>query len=366
MTAATVSPGRTGTERAAPALDPAAPPAEYSAVNPTEILVVLPALNEAAHIETCIRSLMRPRGWVSGCRVVIADGGSADGTQEIVSRLMGEFANLRLIENRGRLQSAGVNLAVARCAGSSHRVLVRCDVHAIYPPGYIGALAQELARVGAASVVTAMDATGGCGFQRAAAWIVDTPLGSGGSAHRGGRKAQFVDHGHHAAFDLGWFRRVGGYDPTISHNEDAEFDLRLTRAGGRIWLTDRTRIAYAMRPTFGALWRQYWNYGRGRANTLSKHRIVPRLRQIVPVLNTWLLALSLAAAPLTPLALVWPTLYLTVLAGTSVAAAIGLRSIDGLWAGPALAAIHLAWGLGFMQRILGGRRLAPAPRLHAG
>lgn len=337
-----------------------------SHVHAGEVLVVLPALNEAEHIAGCIRSLLEPNGWTDGCKVIVADGGSTDGTQEIVRNMAREFPNLTLIGNPRRLQSAGINLAVDLGAEPGHRILIRCDVHAIYPPGYIRILAEELRRTGAASVVTAMDATGRGGFQRAAAWIVDTPLGSGGSAHRGGRKAGFVDHGHHAAFDLDWFRRVGGYDPAISHNEDAEYDLRLARAGGAIWLTDRTRITYMMRPTLRALARQYWNYGRGRANTLTKHRIVPRLRQVAPVVNTWLLAASLSAAVVTPMALIWPMLYAAVLIGASCAASASMRSLDGLWAGPALAAIHLSWGLGFMQRVLAGSGTAGEPGMQAG
>lgn len=322
------------------------------AADSTQVIVVLPALNEAAHVEKCIRSLFRPKEWIAGCRIVVADGESTDGTQEIVCRLTREFSNLRLINNPGRLQSAGVNTAVEVCAEPQHRVLVRCDVHSVYPEGYIRTLIEEIDLRGSASVVTAMDATGRNGFQRAAAWIVDTPLGSGRSAHRGGKIAQFVDHGHHAAFDLDWFRRIGGYDPTISHNEDAEYDLRLARAGGTIWLTNKTRVGYTMRPSFQSLWRQYWNYGHGRANTLIKHCVVPRLRQILPVLNIWLLTTSMVAVMATPLALAWPTIYVILLVSTSAVAMASLRSIDGLWAGPALAAIHIAWGLGFMQRVL--------------
>jgi succinoglycan biosynthesis protein ExoA len=175
-----------------------------------------------------------------------------------------------------------------------------------------------------------------------------------------------VDHGHHAAFDLDWFRRVGGYDPSISHNEDAEYDLRLARAGGTIWLTDRTRIAYLMRPTLRGLWRQYWNYGRGRANTLTKHRVLPRLRQIIPVANAWMLAVSLAALSVSQLALVWPTLYAGLLIAISAAGTVSLRSSDGLWAGPALGAMHLAWGLGFMQRMIEGSRARPLRQLRTG
>ena len=168
-----------------------------------------------------------------------------------------------------------------------------------------------------------MDSRGeGC-FQKAAAWIVDTPLGSGGSAHRGGRASGPVDHGHHAAMDLDWFRRVGGYDAGFSHNEDAELDHRLRRAGGHIWLAAELRLDYWMRPSPARLARQYWNYGRGRARTVCKHGMRPRLRQIAPAVNLALIALGAAlaviglaggSASLTALGLAWPALYLGVLA----------------------------------------------------
>lgn len=339
---------------------------EWQPVDPAEVLVVLPALNEIQHIESCIRSLMRPKTWMTRCSIVVTDGGSTDGTREAVQLLTQKYPNLMLIDNPGRLQSAGVNAAVARSALPHHKYLIRCDVHAIYPAGYVQTLAAEIQRVRAASVVTAMDASGHTAFQQAAAWIVDTPIGSGGSAHRGGFKAQFVDHGHHAAFDLDWFRRVGGYDPAISHNEDAEYDLRLAKAGGTVWLTNRTRIAYLMRPTLRGLWQQYWNYGRGRANTLIKHGTVPRVRQIIPVANIWLLAASFAAMFMTPFALLWPVFYASILLATSAVGVRSLRSIAGLWAGPALGTMHLAWGLGFMQRVITGPSRIVSQRLQNG
>ena len=218
-------------------------------------------------------------------RVVVADGGSRDATRAVVAGLASEFPNLELIDNPGRLQSAALNRIVETCARPEHRVLVRCDAHAVYPPGYVLRVAASLAAREAAALAVPMDAVGAGRFQRAAAWVVDTPLGSGGAPHRGGRRSGWVDHGHHAGIRLDWFRRVGGYDPGFSHNEDAELDHRLTLAGGRIWLDARIRVAYPMRATPAALARQYWRYGRGRARTVLKHRLRPRPRQLAPVLT---------------------------------------------------------------------------------
>ena len=85
--------------------------------DPTHVLVVLPALNEEEHIEACIRSLISADGWASHVKVVVADGGSADRTRDVIRGLQGEFTNLVIADNPGRLQSAGVNTAVLQQAG---------------------------------------------------------------------------------------------------------------------------------------------------------------------------------------------------------------------------------------------------------
>lgn len=228
-----------------------------------EILVVIPTLNESVHIENCIRSLNKAHDMHMD--VVVVDGGSGDGTQAIVEGLRTEFPNLSLLHNLQKIQSAGINLAVKRYANKHHRVLIRCDAHAIYPAHFVSDLVTTLDRTGADSIVIPMDSRGSTGFGKAAAWVADTRLGAGGAPHRGGTVSGFVDHGHHAAFDLAMFRKLGGYDNSFSHNEDAEFDYRLTQAGGKIWLESAIRIEYFMRPNLTSLARQYWNYGKGRA-----------------------------------------------------------------------------------------------------
>lgn len=319
-------------------------------IRPEKVLVVLPALNEARHIEACLRSLIGADDWMKQVKIVVVDGGSSDDTRDRVLDLSRLHRNLRLLDNPQRLQSAGLNLAVEREATPEHSILVRCDVHSIYPPGFVRNVAQSLAQNQAASVVVPMDALGDGQFQRAAAWVADTVLGSGGSAHRGGVRSGWVDHGHHAGFDLAWFRRLGGYDSGFSHNEDAEYDLRLAQAGGRIWMDADIRIGYLMRTSVLTLARQYWNYGRGRARTVLKHHARPKLRQLVPLVNLILLLVSLAAVPFTLAGLIWPFAYGALLVSAGLWGAITIGP-SGALAGLALAAMHLPWGAGFLATL---------------
>ena len=322
------------------------------------VVVAVPALNESKVIEGVLRGLAAEAGGFADFKIVVADGGSTDGTQAIVERLAGELPCISLMTNHRRIQSAGINL-VARFNPAAD-ILVRCDAHAAYPKGYVKSLANTLERMEADSVVVPMDCVGRSCFEKAVGWVSDTRVGSGGSAHRGGHRSGFVDHGHHAAFRMSAFMDTNGYDESFRQNEDAEFDNRLTARGGRVFLDADIRIGYHPRGDFRGLWRQYFNYGFGRSRTARRHPHTIRLRQLVVPVHLCLSVLSLFLAAFTrqlPF-LGWPLLYAAILLATSATLAVSKRSLCGLLAGPAAGVMHTAWAMGF----LAGLALTREPR----
>jgi succinoglycan biosynthesis protein ExoA len=312
-------------------------------------LIVIPALDEESVIEAVIARVLDDDHLVDPL-VVVADGGSTDATREIVREIARRDPRVSLIDNPGRLQSAGLNLAAAAIAGD-RPWLIRVDAHADYPRNYVSTLIEEALRTGASSVVVSMDTVGEAGFQRAVAAAQNSVLGTGGSAHRTAAEARWVDHGHHALFDVVAFEAIGGYDESFSHNEDAELDIRLTRRGGRIWLTDQVRIAYHPRRTAGALWAQYFSYGRGRARTALKHHAPLKLRQALPLT----VAPAVAAALLSP---VFAALAVPALIWAAAALAYGAvlaarrREACVLLSGPAAMIMHFAWSAGFWTQLI--------------
>jgi succinoglycan biosynthesis protein ExoA len=318
------------------------------------IVVVIPTLNEVRTLESVVDSLYVDPPLGATVAVVVVDGGSDDGTVALVRRMQLTRPGLSLLPNPRRIQSAGINLA-ARTVGADAQVLIRCDAHADYPPGYVRHLVETLDRTGADAVVVPMDSTGDSNVQRAVAWVSDTPVGSGGSAHRGGQRSGFIDHGHHAAFRLESFRLVGGYDESFTHNEDAELDCRQRALGSRIYLDADIRLGYHPRDSVPGLWRQYFGYGRGRARTVRRHRGSMRLRQLaVPAHAAWCVG-ALALAPWFPLLLAWPALYVAILTSVSVGLSVRKRSLAGLLAGPVAAVMHTAWAAGFFWSLVSVR-----------
>ena len=314
------------------------------------VLIVIPTLNEEDHIEACIQSLLGQGGL--NCATVVCDGLSTDRTREIVMGLQDTYSELHFLENEKKLQSAAINHAVATMASPKTRYVVRCDAHSLYPANFIADVVETLERTGAASVVTVMDSVGSTCFEKANAWAVDTPLGSGGAAHRGGAKSGYVDHGHHAGFDVDWFRKIDGYHESFTHNEYAEYDHRLGLAGGKVYLNADIRIDYTPRGSIRALARQYYNYGKGRARNTLKHRIRPKIRQMIPVLALLGVIFGFAMLPVTPWLALIPASYFVLLSCVSVAFAMIKKSLCGLWTGPALAAMHLSWGCGFLAGLI--------------
>lgn len=315
------------------------------------LLIVIPTLDEARHIGGLL-DWLAPRLERLGARLVVADGGSTDGTCDIVAARAAASNRIELLPNPARLQAAGVNLAVRRLAGPSTEWLLRLDAHAAYPEDFCETVLGEGRATGADSVVVSMVAQGEGLWQRAIALAQNSRFGNGGAAHRLAGRGRWVDHGHHALMRLDAFRDAGGYDEGFSHNEDAELDLRLMRAGRRIWLTGATSVTYFPRTTPWRLALQYARFGQGRARTLLKHGRRPGARQAIVIA----LAPALLLAALTPLSpvlslplVLW--LLACLLAGVSIARSA--RDSRGFVAGPMAGLMHVSWSLGFWREALG-------------
>jgi succinoglycan biosynthesis protein ExoA len=313
-----------------------------------DVLIVIPSLNEEAHIERVIASL-QPDPRCSEALIVVSDGGSSDQTVSIVERIATTDPRVRVLTTVERLRiGASVNRAVERF-GDGRTWLIRLDAHAEYPKDYASRLVAKAIETGASAVVTTMFTRGYTCFQRAVAAAQNSFLGTGGSAHRLPNRGGWVEHGHHAIVDLAWFRKVGGYEE-IQFNEDAEFDQRLVKKGGRIWLADDLIVTYFPRRNTISLFKQYVTHGLGRARTFRRHGRGKHIRHFV--LRS-ILPMTIVGffAPF-----YWPLVVPTsawLFACLSYGFILGIRKKDICAAASGYAAIvmQLAWSLGYWLEI---------------
>lgn len=328
--------------------------------SPRTVSVVIPCLNEARHLPGVLAALAAQS--FQGFEVVLADGGSEDGTLDTARRWAQANPRipLRIVPNPHRHIPHALNLGIAAAQGD---VIVRLDGHSEPEPEYIAQCLRALAETGADMVGGAWDIQPGAATvtAEAIALAVRSPLGAGDAAYRlGAPVAREVETVPFGCFHKGLWRRLGGYSEALLTNEDYEFATRLRQAGGRVWYTPLIRSHYHARATLRELARQYWRYGWWKAQMLKRHPRSLRLRQALPM--AWVLAAGLALLGLA----LWPALAaLWLLPWLVYGAVIAAGAVQlARWrhwrlVGPLFAAfgvIHFGWGLGALAGLILGRR----------
>jgi glycosyltransferase involved in cell wall biosynthesis len=282
----------------------------------------MPCLNEAGFIEACLLSVRAQTYPADRFEILVADGGSTDGTRDILARLARDDGRIRVIDNPDRIQAAGLNQVLTEARGE---VIIRMDVHCEYAPDYAEKCVAVLERTGADNVGGAQRCLGRTPFERAVCAALRSPLGVGGAAYRSHDNEGLVDTVFLGAYKRSVFDRIGPWDPRAITNEDAELNQRLVDAGGRIYLSRDIVVHYVPRGSLPALARQYYRYGRGRARTLLKHRRFLTIRPALPFLAVVAGLTLVAALPWTDAAL-----YAAGLAAVAVGIeAIRVGSSDG-------------------------------------
>lgn len=313
------------------------------------VTIAMPCLDEARYIGGCLRSVLDQDYPAHLLEILVADGGSRDGTRDLVADMAAADPRIVLVDNPARIQAAGMNEAIRRARGD---VIVRMDVHCEYAPDYVRRCVEVLEATGADNVGGAQRPRAETPFQRALCAALDSPLGVGGASYRSAHKEGWVDTVFLGAFRRRVFEEVGLYDPHAVTNEDAELNQRILAAGGRVYLSRRIVVHYYPRASFGALARQYFRYGRGRARTLLKHRRLPSLRPVIPaamVASGVALLVTAHLQPFTPV-LLGAFAALTGLEAVRVGRGGGAGQVLTVWA--IFPLLYLAHGLGFASGIV--------------
>lgn len=301
------------------------------------VSVIVPARNEAAYIEACVRSIC-DQEVEADVEVIVADGCSSDDT---AARAAG--AGAIVVENPRRTTPNGLNRGLAAATGD---VILRFDAHSEMMPGYIRACVRALD-----DDATAVNVGGWCEVQGVGAWgravasALQSSLGVGNPRlwrrPRVGDGRRYVETVPFGCFRAGALRAAGGWRPDLIRNQDFELNHRLRVAGGRIVFDPSISFVYRPRESLGALSRQYREFGRWKAVMLAGSPESVRPRQLAPLIlvGTALLALTPGKAGRAGRA-----------GGAVYAGAIALEARRaGDWrVAPVLATIHLSWGIGFL------------------
>lgn len=327
---------------------------------PPFISVVVPVRNEARFIAATLRQLLEQEYDAECFEVLVADGRSDDGTPKFVREVALVHPNVRLIDNPGRLSSAGRNRAIEAARGD---IVVIVDGHCdLANPRYLADLADAFVRSGADCVgrPQPLDVTGATPLQRAIAAARSSPLGHQPESFIYAAEERFVPPQSVAvAYRREVFEAVGLFDERFDACEDVELNHRVARAGLRCFFSPRVKVHYHPRGSLTGLFRQMARYGRGRVRLFRKHRetftpacFVPGLfvlglvsGAVLSLFSMWLAAAYLGGLGLYALAL---------LAGWGWVAAKTSDRAMLPWVPLVFVTIHLAAGWGIVSEFAAG------------
>jgi len=244
------------------------------------ISVVAPMLNEAAYVQSLVDDLAAQdfRGEIE---IFVADGGSTDGSPELLARAAaGVGLDLTIIENPRRIVSTGLNACIARCTGE---LIVRLDCHSRYAADYISCCVRAADETGAWNVGGTYEPVGRTKAERAVAGALASAFGGVNWTRdaAGGERVE-ADTVYLGAFRPLAFERAGLYSEELVRNQDDELNLRIRRSGGRIVFDPAIRAQYVPRGTLRGLARQYYEYGFWKSVVMAHHRQVLSGRSLVP------------------------------------------------------------------------------------
>jgi glycosyltransferase involved in cell wall biosynthesis len=230
---------------------------------PPMVSMVVVCRNESKWISRCLDSVVENDYPADRVEILVVDGDSEDGTQEILLQYASRYPRIRLLRNEGRFLPLGLNIGIRAARGE---IIMKVDGHSEYPANYISACVHHLVRSGAANVGGGFDGVPGSDtlFARAAAKVLFSEFGSGNSRYRFSTgQPMWADTAYSGCYWKKSLLEVGLYDEAIRRSEDINLNCKLRAIGGRTLLVPTIRVKYHVRAAFRqfcrhALSNGYW------------------------------------------------------------------------------------------------------------
>lgn len=326
--------------------------------------VIVPSFNRKQEIEELIASFRKLDFPSDRFELIIADDGSDDGTEQLVSqwerKVPFSLRFFRQPQNRG--PGAARNLGMEKARGD---FFIFIDSDCTVSPGWLKAIDMALSRERA-------DAFGGPDAGRedfppllkAIDYAMTSFVTTGGI--RGHKKKKLGKY-YPRSFNMGLSREVyetiGGFG-SLRHGQDIEYSHRIIQSGAKVILIPEAIVYHKRRTSLKKFFRQVFNWGAARVNLYKLDARLLEPVHLLPAIVTLLLFLMALGSLFS--ALIWKAFSYLLLLGAAVLflagvhAALKHKNSRLFYLAPLVMVLQVfGYGLGFLaafvSRVLLGR-----------
>lgn len=251
-----------------------------------KVSFIIPLKNEEKYIENCIDSLLSLDYPKEKVEIIFAEGGSTDSTREIIEEYAKKHENIKIFDNPTGNTAIGRNVCIENATGE---MLMNFSGHAIASRNLLKVLAiklkelpENVAGVGCSNIspekqnfVATVASAAFLGFMAGSGIFMQNAVF---------KEEKYVEHMAFTCYRKEIFEKVGLFDPEFWCGQDAEFDIRVKKAGYKILYTPETRIYHYKRDTVKRLFRQLYRYKIARAKMIKKHPDTLKIFHLFPSL----------------------------------------------------------------------------------
>jgi GT2 family glycosyltransferase len=318
-----------------------------------KVSVIIPCRNEVKHISSCIEAIFSSEFKEKiELEVIVVDGKSNDGTVEELLKLQIRFPTLQIITNEKQVTPIAFNLGINASNGDYIQIIgARQIIDKFYLSTAIETFQNDSSVwcVGGQVENIFENRNSKC-----IAAAMDTPFGVGMNNFRILKKSTYTDTVGTPMYPREVFDKIGLFDESLVRNQDDEFNYRVTKAGGKLFLNVDMHIRYLVRANFKNLFKQYFQYGYWKVFVNKKHKVITTMRQLVPPL--WILFLFLG----------WSSFFIAPILGWIYFSLVSIYVLAGIYysikkADPksdfyillfTFYILHFSYGLGYLKGIL--------------
>ena len=281
------------------------------------VSIVMPIKNEADYIVESIKRINEQLYPKTKIEILIVDGGSTDGTLNIVLQLLEQDERIRLYGDKGINCPQAMNIGIKKARG---QIVAKIDGH-----GYLN---KEFIQIAVKCLLK--DVNLGCvggqviplsrtNIEKSNSYARFSKFGVGAGIYTTRNTVHEIDTVQCGVYRKRDIVRAGMFDSNLQYGEDEEANYRLALLGKKILYHPDMKYYYFIRPSFKGLLKQYFNYGVARAKVIKKHphffnfkHVIPSILVIFIILDILMLIFNKAFMPIRATSIVIYTTFLLV------------------------------------------------------